>query len=202
MHKLILFDIGHVLVELTGTALIKKFANLELSDQHIHTTWTTVPGVRRFETGLCGETEFAKGVIAFYDLRCSVDEFVHHFRNAAERKFDGVDGFLETLAASHELACLTNTNPLQWPRISEEFGLGAYFTKQYVSYQLGLMKPNPAIYDHVIGDCGLSPREILFVDDNANNCAAARTIGIDTCHVKSFEDTRSQIFGKLGIAFE
>lgn len=200
MYKLVLFDIGHVLVELTGSALIKRFANTELSDEHIQATWISVPGVRRFETGACDEVEFSTSVIDFYDLGCSHAEFADHFRGAAERKFDGVDAFLDRLASSHDLACLTNTNPLQWPRISDDFGLGAYFPKQYVSYQLGLMKPEIAIYEHVVVDAELSAREILFIDDNLGNCTAAQSIGIDTCHVTSFEDTQKQVLARLGLS--
>lgn len=95
MYKLVLFDIGQVLVELTGTVLIKRFSNAALSDEHIHATWISVTGVRGFETGTCGEEEFANSVIDFYDLRCTHTEFVHHFRNAAECKFEGVDAFLD-----------------------------------------------------------------------------------------------------------
>lgn len=200
MHKLILFDIGHVLVELTGTPLIRRFSDADLSDEHIHSSWTSIPGVRGFETGMCGAKEFATSVIDFYDLSCTPEEFAFHFRNAAERKFDGVDLFLDRLAATHDLACLTNTNPLQWPRISDEFGLGAYFSRQYVSYQLGVMKPEIAIYEHVVADTSLSASEILFIDDNASNCSAARSIGIDTCHVSSFEDTQQQVLARLGLS--
>lgn len=199
MHKLVLFDVGHVLVELTGADLLKRFAQAELADEHIHQTWASVPGVLRFETGACDETEFAESVIAFYRLRCSAADFMDHFRNAAERKFDGVDLLLDRLAASYALACLTNTNPLQWPRISNDFGLGAYFSRQYVSFELGMMKPDLAIYQHVLDDTGLQPPEILFVDDNEANCAAARSVGIDTCHVTSFEDAQRQIATRLGI---
>lgn len=197
MHKLVLLDIGHVLVELTGADLLKRLALARLEDEYIHETWACVPGVLRFETGACDETEFAAGVVEFYRLNCSAAEFVGHFRNAAERKFDGVDQFLDRLAASHALACLTNTNPLQWPRISNDFGLGTYFSKQYVSFELGMMKPDLAIYQHVVDDTGLLPAEILFVDDNEANCAAAESIGIDVCHVSSFQDAQRQIAARL-----
>lgn len=198
MYRMILFDIGHVLVHLTGASLISNFAHAELSDEHINSTWANIPDVRRFETGLCGDTEFAAGVVAFYNLRCSAGEFIELFRHAAERKFDGVDPFLERLASDYELACLTNTNPLQWPRISEEFGLGAYFNKHYVSFQLGMMKPDAAIYDHVIRDSGYVASEILFVDDSAANCDAARSRGMDACHVKDFQDVQNQVYAKVG----
>ena len=198
MPRLILFDIGHVLVELTGSSLIKRFAQTDLTDEYIQATWITVPGVRRFETGVCDQEEFADSVIAFYNLSCSASQFADSFRNAAERKFEGVDEFLAGLCERHELACLTNTNPLQWPRICDEFGLGEYFSRQYVSFQLGLMKPDIAIYDHVLEDTSLAPNDILFIDDNLNNCTAARSRGIETCHVSSFADVQSQVTEKLG----
>ena len=197
MYKLILFDIGRVLVELTGADLIHRFAHTELDDEHIHNTWITIPGVQRFETGLCDEKEFARDVIQFYNLSCPVDVFANHFQTAAERKFDGVDAFLSELGARHDLACLTNTNPMQWPRISEEFGLGQYFPKQYVSYELGLMKPNRAIYEHVVEDTNLDASEILFIDDNLANCTTAGVVGMDTCHVSGFDDAEMQVRSKL-----
>jgi glucose-1-phosphatase len=197
MHKLVLFDIGHVLVQLTGASLIKRLAKKPIRDDHIHSTWLSIPGVTRFETGKCEVSEFASGVIDFYDLQCTEHEFATHFRNAAEGKFEGVDDYLVQLADTHELACLTNTNPLQWPKIRDDFGLGEHFSKQYVSYQLGLMKPGAEIFDHVLSDTELLPEEILFIDDNIHNCKTAQMAGFDICHVSSFENTVEQVNAKL-----
>jgi glucose-1-phosphatase len=197
MYKLVLFDIGHVLVQLTGASLIKRLTKQDFSDEDIHNTWLSIPGVRRFETGKCEVSEFASGVIEYYDLDCTENEFATHFRNAAERKFDGVDDYLLQLANTHELACLTNTNPLQWPKIRDDFGLGQHFSKQYVSYELGLMKPGAEIFDHVLKDTALLPEEILFIDDNIHNCTTAQSAGYDICHVGSFENTVDQVNAKL-----
>ena len=197
MHKLVLFDIGHVLVQLTGASLIQRLAKQPLHDDHIHSTWLSIPSVTRFETGQCEASEFARGVIEFYDLECTEDEFATHFRNAAERKLDGVDDYLAQLAETHTLACLTNTNPLQWPKIRDDFGLGQHFATQYVSYQLGLMKPGTEIFDHVLSDTELQPDEILFIDDNIDNCQTAQLAGFDCCHVSSFENAVEQVNAKL-----
>jgi len=51
------------------------------------------------------------------------------------------------------------------------------FDRRYVSGQLRLMKPEPAIYAHVEADCGLPPDTLLFADDRPENVAAAAARG-------------------------
>jgi len=47
------------------------------------------------------------------------------------------------------------------------------FDRAYVSAELGLLKPDPAIYAHVEADCGLAPGALIFADDKPENVAAA-----------------------------
>lgn len=47
------------------------------------------------------------------------------------------------------------------------------FDRAYVSGQLGVTKPDARIYAKVEADCGLPPAGLLFVDDRAENIAAA-----------------------------
>lgn len=47
------------------------------------------------------------------------------------------------------------------------------FDRLYVSGRLGVVKPDPAIYAVVEGDCGLPPEQLLFTDDRPANIAAA-----------------------------
>lgn len=51
------------------------------------------------------------------------------------------------------------------------------FDRAYVSADLGVIKPDPAIYAHVEQDCGLPPGALLFVDDKPENIAAAMARG-------------------------
>ena len=51
------------------------------------------------------------------------------------------------------------------------------FDRRYISGQLRLMKPEPAIYAHVEADCGLPPGALLFTDDRPENIAAAAARG-------------------------
>ncbi len=51
------------------------------------------------------------------------------------------------------------------------------FDRAYVSGELGVIKPYPAIYEVVERDCGIPPDRLLFVDDKAENIDAALARG-------------------------
>ena len=56
------------------------------------------------------------------------------------------------------------------------------------SHALGLAKPEPAIYRHAIAGLGTAPEEILFVDDRAENIAAAHQAGINAVQYTSWPE--------------
>jgi len=47
------------------------------------------------------------------------------------------------------------------------------------SYQLGIAKPDPAIYRYALEKLGTQPAETLFVDDKAENVDAAVALGME-----------------------
>lgn len=54
------------------------------------------------------------------------------------------------------------------------------FDRTYVSGRMGVIKPDPRIYEMVEQDCGLPPESLLFTDDRADNIAAAARRGWET----------------------
>ena len=52
----------------------------------------------------------------------------------------------------------------------------------YVSGELGLLKPHPEIYRHVLDDLGISAAEAVFIDNREANVRGAEALGI-TGHV-------------------
>lgn len=54
------------------------------------------------------------------------------------------------------------------------------FDRAYVSGYLRMIKPDPAIYQHVETDCGLPPDQLLFADDRPENIDAAAARGWQT----------------------
>ena len=134
-----------------------------------------------------------------------------------------LDKLLELRSRGYRLFLLSNTNPFitQWAH-SPQFSLAAtpaglaamgvvspaasssngllpgwpmdhYFEKLYFSCDLKMMKPDPAIFRHVLDAEGLDPAETLFIDDSPRNTEAATLLGIRTMCPRNNADWTSDI---------
>jgi putative hydrolase of the HAD superfamily len=84
-------------------------------------------------------------------------------------------------AGATRLALLSNAGP-DFASYFRHGPLGVYFEACYVSGELGLLKPYPEIYQHVLADLAVTPAEAVFIDNRATNVAGAEAVGI-TGHV-------------------
>jgi putative hydrolase of the HAD superfamily len=84
-------------------------------------------------------------------------------------------------AGGTPLALLSNAGP-DYGSCLRHGPLGDYFTRCYVSGELGLLKPHPDIYQHALRDLGITPAEAIFIDNRESNVAGAEALGI-TGHV-------------------
>ncbi|MEU5626271.1 HAD family hydrolase [Streptomyces tendae] len=55
-------------------------------------------------------------------------------------------------------------------------------TRAFYSARLQVCKPDPAAYQHAMNATGADPDRVLFADDRADNCHAARRLGLHTLH--------------------
>lgn len=92
-----------------------------------------------------------------------------------------IDVLADLRAGGTQLALLSNAGQ-DYASYFRHGPLGDYFSACYVSGELGLLKPQPEIFLHVLGDLGISPAGAVFTDNRASNVAAARALGI-TGHV-------------------
>lgn len=93
---------------------------------------------------------------------------------------------LERLRAQgFRVVMLSNTNEGHWPQIEHQFVEASgklpsqYFDALYLSYLMHLRKPESAIFSTLLDNEGVCAADCLFFDDSAENCAAARAMGID-----------------------
>jgi glucose-1-phosphatase len=173
----ILFDLGGVLIELTGVPQMRAWSRIA-DDEELWRRWLTSPSVRRFETGLATADEFAAALCEEFALSVGGAEFLAAFTLWPSRVYPGAHDLLAALATRHRLAVLSNNNAVHWGRISREMGLGGYFSHQFLSHEIGLIKPDRAVFEHVIEALGCPPGRILFLDDNRLNVEQARAVGM------------------------
>ena len=65
-----------------------------------------------------------------------------------------------------------------------------YFDRMFLSSQMGMVKPNPAIFEQVVAEAGILPSETLFLDDSSKNTETAEKLGFRTFVVTQGEDFR------------
>ena len=78
-------------------------------------------------------------------------------------------------------------------RVEREFDWIHRFDVRVWSYQLGVAKPDAAIYRHTLAELGVEPEETLFIDDKRVNVEAARALGIQAIEFSSVERLRADL---------
>jgi putative hydrolase of the HAD superfamily len=86
----------------------------------------------------------------------------------------------EFRAGGGRTAFLSNGVPEIMARIRADRPLDDWFDAVVVSCEVGLAKPDPAIYRFTLDRLGAAPADSLFVDDRLVNTQAAETLGIRT----------------------
>ena len=185
----IVFDLGGVLIELAGVSRMLELLGHRLTPDELWVKWLTSPSVQQFESGHISAEQFAMDLLTELELSISATQFIDEFTAWPQGLYPGTVELLQTLAPQYTVACLTNTNSLHWPRFCNEMGLLDHFAIQFASHEIGLVKPDPAIFQHVVERLACDPARILFLDDNTLNVDAARAAGISAYRVVGFAAT-------------
>ena len=98
--------------------------------------------------------------------------------------------FLSTLKKNHRLFLLSNTNDIHKRAYSDylkkTYGFedfSEYFERQYLSFEIGMRKPHPEVFNHVLDKNGLNASETVFIDDSAQHIKGAASVGIKAVHL-------------------
>ena len=91
------------------------------------------------------------------------------------------------------LFCLTNFASEKFALMRRRFDVFALFDGIVVSSEVGLIKPDPAIFRHLLDRFGLAAESCLFIDDVEANVAAARGLGMQTIRYHGSDDLRDRL---------
>ena len=129
--------------------------------------------------GAVNGVEYHRQLQAATGLSLSYDDFCFAWNNI----FWADEAVLKLVVAApvEKRYLLSNTNEIHWRFIQTHFPhLLQPFDKVVVSHEIGLEKPDPAIYQWVIRDSGYSASQHLFIDDIQSNIEGAQAVGMDT----------------------
>jgi HAD superfamily hydrolase (TIGR01509 family) len=183
--KVVMFDLGGVLVENAGAAGLAAMLPAPLEPAELWRRWLDSPSVRAFERGRTAPEEFAAAFIGEWRLALEPAAFLEAFAGWPRGLYEGADALLRELKGRHRLACLSNTNALHWQRLGT---LRTMLDACFVSHETGFVKPDREAFEHALGRLGAAPSEVYFFDDLLPNVEVAREIGINAFRVAGFAE--------------
>jgi putative hydrolase of the HAD superfamily len=185
--RVVLFDVGGVLVQLSGVATVLSWVADRWTPAEVWRRWLQSPAVRAFETGRTDADTFAADLVAELELGVQPALFLESFAGWPTGLYPGAHELVARIPAHFTRALLSNSNALHWPRVLDDFGLGALFEHRFVSHLTGRIKPDRDAFDHVVSSLGCDAASVFFLDDNLMNVEAARAAGMEAAVVSGIE---------------
>jgi glucose-1-phosphatase len=196
--RVVLFDVGGVLVQLSGVATVLGWVQDRLTPAELWHAWLHSPAVRAFETGRTDADTFAATLVAELELGVPPGLFLESFAGWPTGLYPGVPELLARIPTHCTRALLSNSNALHWPRVLDELGLGALFEHRFVSHLTGRIKPDRDAFEHVVSELGCEAGSVFFLDDNLLNVEAARSTGMQAALVTGVSQAEEALL-KAGI---
>ena len=186
MIKNIVFDLGGVIFRIDKNQAIKRFNEVGFDDAAAYLDSFTQVGIfGDLESGRIDAEQFRCQLSELAGKQLTLDDCAYGWQGyMAELPQRNLDKLIELRQRGFRLSLLSNTNPfmMQWAR-SDAFdgrghGLDYYFDALYLSYEMGVMKPDSRIFEMMLQGEKAEPQETVFIDDSAHNTQAAAAMGI------------------------
>jgi HAD superfamily hydrolase (TIGR01509 family) len=188
-YDVVVFDVGGVLAHLGGVDSMRQLSGIE-DDHELWRRWLTCPWVRRFERGECAPEDFASGVVADWGLSVTPERYLEEFARWSVGPLPGAEELLGSVRRQLPVACLSNTNVVHWQAGMASWPLMGLFDHCFLSFEMGMLKPDRDVFEHVCGRLGSTPSRTLFLDDNLMNVRAAASVGLRAIHVNGVAEAR------------
>lgn len=180
----VIFDIGNVLIQWDPRHLYRSFFDGDemLMDQFLDEVCTTAWN-REMDRGL----PWAEGVRRLTErfpecaelIRAYDEGWMTMVPDAVPGTPEILDELIERGTAVH---AITNFSVEKFRPTLERFPFLRRFGQTVVSGEVGLLKPEPAIYRLLCERAGLLPGDAVFIDDSRENCEGAEAVGMRAHH--------------------
>lgn len=199
MNKVIIFDWGGIVeshenndqdLKEAKVRLIKRFNN-SLSDKEILNRWTNKTS-KGIQIGATNNEEDIKDWVNLIQENMNISVPFEEFKRLYEQELSSIKYYKNVVKYAHSLksrckiAILSNLMSFDKKRIDEQYDLSK-FDYVYLSFEIGIRKPDRKIYEYVLNDLKTLPENILFIDDDTNNILTAKEYGWNTCQAFGYE---------------
>lgn len=193
-ERVILFDLGRVLIDFDHNIAVKRIKNFcSLDEKEIFNLFFDSDITDRFERGVILSSDFFKEVKKMLKAEISYEEFIPIW-NEIFTPHAGMYEVVESLKDNYRLYLVSNINKLHFEYLQEKFADHfKFFNYIFLSYELGLRKPDLKIYKLIIDYINTRPQNIIYTDDRVELIDAAKKIGIDAFQFVSVASFKKEL---------
>ncbi len=190
--SIIIFDLGNVLVRVDYPAFLRTLGfDHTMSGEELYRLLEV--DSRAYETGKVSPREYLAALNEKLGTRYSFKQFERAWRSILPEAVPGMPELVERLAREYRLMILSNTNELHFRHMMELLPFLRHFERFFLSFEIGYLKPEPAVYNHVLSEVGIPPDRFLFIDDLEPNIEAARNAGMSGIVFRGVELLRKDL---------
>jgi putative hydrolase of the HAD superfamily len=202
MIRTVISDLGRVVLWFDNNVFLRKLADLagrpaaELKAA-VH---NDLELIRSFDGGVVTPEGFRARVSEIAGVDVPYGEFYEIYNDIFTPNPPVIDVLARVKAAGHKVLLLSNTDPERFAFVRRRFPEILFFDGYVLSYELKLLKPDPAIYLAAAGLAGSEPVECVFIDDMEENVKGAVVAGLSGIRYLPETDLAAEL-RKLGLKF-
>lgn len=202
MIRAVISDLGRVVLWFDNNIFLRKLA--ERAAKPFDAVKATVHGdlglIRRFDGGEVTTAGFYERVTAAVGAAMTYGEFYGIYNDIFTPNPAAIGVLSRIKAAGYRTLLLSNTDPERFGFVRRRFPEVLFFDDYVLSYELKLLKPDPAIYLAAAAKAGCRPEECVFIDDMEENVKGAAAAGLHGVLYKPETDLEAEL-RKLGLRF-
>ena len=199
-RRILVFDVGGVLIDWDPRHLYRKlFPGNESAMEHFLANVCTHQWNRCQDAG----RSFAEGARLLKLQHPEKAELIDAYGTRFDEMMPGpipgtVEIFAELRKRGTPLYGLSNFSAETFPPTLERFEFLHWFHGIVISGEVGVIKPDPRIYEILLARFAIDPHRAVYIDDVAANVEASRPFGIHGIHFTTPKALREELV-RLGL---
>lgn len=195
--RAVIWDLGGVIVRTEDAAPRSRAAqDLGLSRQDLERLVFASEWSDRATLGEISAADLWQSVCAHLNLAPEQSSGLQQAFWGGDRLDRDLVNYIRSLRPRHRTALLSNAFP-DLRGALERWGIEDAFDQVIISSEVGLMKPDPRIFELALRRLEVVPAEAVFVDDFELNVRAAREAGLAAIRFRDSAQVRTELEGML-----
>ncbi|MBO4580839.1 MAG: HAD family phosphatase [Bacteroidales bacterium] len=195
----IIFDFGGVLLNLNKQACVSAFAELGCDIAPYMDNYRQKGLFLLFEEGKISNDEFFRELKKIVGKHCTDEDIMWAYKQFLT---DLPQEKLELILRLHQryrIFLFSNINQFVFDYCRQKYfetqghTLSDFFDKTYLSFQMGVCKPDERIFRQMIEDAAIDPRHCFYLDDSTANIEAGMQLGFN-CYQPKMNENFSFLF--------